>query len=53
MPPKTVAAISPANMLFLNIFFAFHWGAMPRMLPFYGACDVEMLNLSVSNLKDS
>lgn len=53
MPPRTVAVINPANMIFLNMVFAFSWGAMPRMLPFYVWRHVEMLNLSVSYLKDS
>ena len=36
MPPITVADINPANRIFFNIIFAFHWSVMPHMLPFYG-----------------
>lgn len=53
MPLRTVAVISPANIIFFIMIFAFQRGAMPRMLPFYYCGHVVRLNLPVSDLKES
>ncbi|KFG90177.1 hypothetical protein BV98_001980 [Sphingobium herbicidovorans NBRC 16415] len=53
MPPKTVADISPANIKFFSIIFAFKRGIMPRILLLYDHGDVAMLNSSVSYPKES